>query len=315
MAKKVVRNEPGKKVTRDNLGAGLRAVFSAEKLEEAIELHQDELVNELMANFLMIPIEQIEGNINQPRKDFTEVELNELADSIKTHGIIQPITVRRLEPKKYQIISGERRFRASKLAELTEIPAYIRKADDTLMLEMAILENIKRQDLNPMEIANSYARLISEFHLTHEQLSERLGVNRPSITNFLRLINLQNATKAALRDGLITLGHGKVLAGIEFPSTELFLLQETIENGLSVKALEALRDSINAPKTKKSTGKSKDLPEEYQAVRKKIRATFGIGSVQLKVNAEGKGQVVIPFANTKALNELLDILDRLDENH
>ncbi|WP_373548775.1 ParB/RepB/Spo0J family partition protein [Haliscomenobacter sp.] len=315
MAKKVVRNEPGKKVTRDNLGAGLRAVFSADKLEEAIELNQDELVNELMANFLMIPIEQIEGNINQPRKDFTEVELNELADSIKTHGIIQPITVRRLEPKKYQIISGERRFRASKLAELTEIPAYILKADDTLMLEMAILENIKRQDLNPMELANSYARLISEFHLTHEQLSERLGVNRPSITNFLRLINLQNATKAALRDGLITLGHGKVLAGIEFPSTELFLLQETIENGLSVKALETLRDSINAPKTKKSAGKSKDLPEEYQAVRKKIRATFGIGSVQLKVNAEGKGQVVIPFANTKALNELLDILDRLEENH
>lgn len=309
MAKKVVRNEPGKKVTRDNLGAGLRAVFSAEKLEEAIELHQDELVNEIMANFLMIPIEQIEGNINQPRKDFTEVELNELADSIKTHGIIQPITVRRLEPKKYQIISGERRFRASKIAELTEIPAYIRKADDTLMLEMAILENIKRQDLNPMEIANSYARLISEFNLTHEQLSERLGVNRPSITNFLRLINLQNATKAALRDGLITLGHGKVLAGIEFPSTELFLLQETIENGLSVKALEALRDSINAPKTKKSTSKAKGLPEEYQAVRKKIRETLGNGSIQLKVNAEGKGQIVIPFANTKALNELLDRLE------
>lgn len=315
MAKKVVRNEPGKKVTRDNLGAGLRAVFSAEKLEEAIELHQDELVNELMANFLMIPVDQIENNINQPRKDFTEAELNELADSIKTHGIIQPITVRRLEPKKYQIISGERRFRASKLAELTEIPAYIRIADDTLMLEMAILENIKRQDLNPIEIANSYATLIKEFQLTHEQLSERLGVNRTSITNFLRLISLQDATKAALRDGLITLGHGKVLAGVEFPSTELVLLQETIDNGLSVKALEALRDSINAPKTKKSEGKSKDLPEEYQAVRKKIRATFGIGSIQLKVNAEGKGQVVIPFANTKALNELLDILDRLDENH
>lgn len=315
MAKKVVRTEPGKKVTRDNLGAGLRAVFSAEKLEEAIELNQDELVKELMANFLMIPIEQIEGNINQPRTDFTEVELNELADSIKTHGIIQPITVRLLEPKKYQIISGERRFRASKIAGLTEMPAYIRKADDTLMLEMAILENIKRQDLNPMEIANSYARLIKEFHLTHEQLSERLGVNRPSITNFLRLINLQDATKAALRDGLISLGHGKVLAGIEFPSTELVLLQETIENGLSVKALEALRDSINAPKPKKTTSKSKDLPEEYQAVRKKIRDTLGNGSVQIKVNSEGKGQIVIPFANTKALNELLDTLDRLEENN
>lgn len=313
MAKKVVRPEAGKKITRDNLGEGLRAVFSVDKLEEAIAENQEDVINELATSFLMIPIEQIERNINQPRTDFSEVELKELAQSIKSHGIIQPITVRRLEPKKYQIISGERRFKAAKLAELAEIPAYIRRADDTLMLEMAILENIKRQDLNPIELALSYARLLDEFKLTHEQLSERLGVNRPSITNHLRLLNLQPDTKIALRDGLISLGHGKVLAGIEYPSTEMILLKEIIDNKLSVKELESLRDSLDAPKVKKASTKKNDIPDEYRPIREKLRGTLGVGSIQIKVNTEGKGQIVIPFANTSDLNELLDTLNRLED--
>lgn len=316
MAKKVNREEVKKAPNRSNLGAGIREMFNVDKLEEAIAHNQEDVVKELSTIFLMIPIEQIERNINQPRVDFTETELNELAESIKIHGIIQPITVRRLEPKKYQIISGERRYRASQLAGIEEIPAYIRTADDTQMLEMAILENIKRQDLNPIEIAMSYARLVEEFSLTHEQLSERLGVNRPSITNYLRLLNLQPATRAALRDGLISFGHGKVLAGIEFPSTEITLLGETIKNGLSVKALEALRDAL-APKEKKASASSKsnDLPTEYKSIQERFRGTFGVGSIKLKVDAEGKGQIVIPFANTRALNELLDTLDRLEDIH
>jgi len=315
MAKKVNREEVKKAPNRSNLGAGIREMFNVDKLEEAIAHNQDEVVKELSTMFLMIPIEQIERNINQPRIDFTENELNELAESIKIHGIIQPITVRRLEPKKYQIISGERRYRASQLAGIEEIPAYIRTADDTQMLEMAILENIKRQDLNPIEIAMSYARLVEEFSLTHEQLSERLGVNRPSITNYLRLLNLQAETRAALRDGLISFGHGKVLAGIEYPSTELTLLREVIKNGLSVKALEGLRNAADPNEKKAGISNSNDLPNEYKSIQERFRGTFGVGSIKLKVDAEGKGQIVIPFANTRALNELLDTLDRLEDIH
>lgn len=315
MAKKVNREEVKKAPNRSNLGAGIREMFNVDKLEEAIAHNQDDVVKELSTMFLMIPIEQIERNINQPRIDFTEAELNELAESIKIHGIIQPITVRRLEPKKYQIISGERRYRASQLAGIEEIPAYIRTADDTQMLEMAILENIKRQDLNPIEIAMSYARLVEEFSLTHEQLSERLGVNRPSITNYLRLLNLQAKTRAALRDGLISFGHGKVLAGIEYPVDELALLDKTIENGLSVKALEALRNASVPNEKKSGSTKTNDLPVEYKPIQDRFRSTFGVGSIKLKVDAEGKGQIVIPFANTRALNELLDTLDRLEDIH
>lgn len=315
MAKKVNREEVKKAPNRSNLGAGIREMFNVDKLEEAIAHNQDDVVKELSTMFLMIPIEQIERNINQPRIDFTESELNELAESIKIHGIIQPITVRRLEPKKYQIISGERRYRASQLAGIEEIPAYIRTADDTQMLEMAILENIKRQDLNPIEIAMSYARLVEEFNLTHEQLSERLGVNRPSITNYLRLLNLQAETRAALRDGLISFGHGKVLAGIEFPSTEITLLGQVIKNGLSVKALEALRNAAVPNEKKTGASNSNELPSEYKSIQERFRGTFGVGSIKLKVDAEGKGQIVIPFANTRALNELLDTLDRLEDIH
>lgn len=310
MAKKVVRNEPGKKVTRDNLGAGLRAVFNADNLSEAIAEDPAAVVKELSNHFLMIPIEEIERNRDQPRTHFSENELNELAESIKVHGLIQPITVRYLEPHKYQIIAGERRFKASKIAGLTDIPAFIRTANDTELLEMALLENIQRQDLNPIEVATSYSRLIEEFKLTQEQLSERMGkIDRTTIANYIRLNKLEEPIKDALRQGVISFGHGRVLAGVDTYATRMSLFQETIDSGLSVRGLEELRKSLEMPKVKKP---SKKLPGEYKDIEERLQQQFGIKKIQLKVNAEGKGQIVFPFANTKALN---DLLDRLEENN
>ncbi len=310
MAKKVVRSEAGKKVTRDNLGAGLRAVFNTDTLSEAIAEDQEAVVKELSNHFLMIPLEHIERNRDQPRTHFSENELNELAESIKVHGLIQPITVRYLEPHKYQIIAGERRFRASQIAGLVEIPAFIRTANDTELLEMALLENIQRQDLNPIEVATSYSRLIEEFNLTQEQLSERMGkIDRTTIANYIRLNKLEEPIRDALRQGVISFGHGRVLAGVDTYATRMSLFQETVDSGLSVRGLEELRKSLETPKIKKPSTK---LPEEYKDVQKQFQEFFGVKKLQLKVNTEGKGQIVIPFANTKALNELLD---RLEENH
>lgn len=310
MAKKVVRSEAGKKVTRHDLGAGLRAVFNADNLSEAIEEDQEAVVKELSNHFLMIPLEHIERNRDQPRTHFSENELNELAESIKVHGLIQPITVRYLEPHKYQIIAGERRFRASQIAGLVEIPAFIRTANDTELLEMALLENIQRQDLNPIEVATSYSRLIEEFNLTQEQLSERMGkIDRTTIANYIRLNKLEEPIKDALRQGVISFGHGRLLAGVDTYATRMSLFKKTVDDGLSVRALEDLRKFLEAPKGNKTAAK---LGEDYQNVEKQFQEFFGVKKLQLKVSPEGKGQIVIPFANTKALNELLD---RLDENH
>lgn len=307
MAKKIERPEAGKKVTRDNLGAGLRAVFSVDNLDEAIAEDQDAVIKELANHFILVPIEQIERNRDQPRVHFSENELNELAESIKIHGIIQPITVRRLEPKKFQIISGERRFRASQIAGRTQIPAYIRVANDTELLEMALLENIQRQDLNPIEIGNSYARLMEEFKLTQEQLSERMGkIDRTTISNYTRLTKLEPPIQEALKKGIISFGHGRILAGIDIYTRRMSLFDETVEKSLSVKALEDLKKSLDAPKISKPQTK---LPDEYKSVEQQFKSFFGVKKLQLKVSAEGKGQIVIPFANTKALNDLLERLE------
>jgi ParB family chromosome partitioning protein len=309
MAKKVVRPEAGKAVKRDSLSAGIRAVFNTDNLSEAIAQDPEAVVKELSNHFLMVPLEQIERNRDQPRAHFSEKELQELAESIRVHGLIQPITVRYLEPKRYQIISGERRFRASQIVGLSEIPAYIRTANDSELLEMALLENIQRQDLNPIEIATSYARLIEEFKLTQEQLSERMGkIDRTTIANYIRLMKLEEPIQSALKSNTISFGHGRILAGVDVYTTRMFLFNETVLKGLSVRGLDELRKSLALPKEKKTESKT-DLPEAYLNVEQQFKAFFGIKKVQLKVNAEGKGQIIIPFANTKALNELLDRLE------
>ncbi|AEE48714.1 ParB/RepB/Spo0J family partition protein [Haliscomenobacter hydrossis] len=309
MAKKVIRTEAGKKVTRDNLSAGLRAVFNADTLNEAIAADQEAVVKELTHFTPMIPIEQIAPNPAQPRNQFDEEALDELANSIKVHGLIQPITVRLLEPNKYQIISGERRFRASQKAGIKEVPAYVRLANDTEMLEMALIENIQRQDLNSIEVALTYARLKDECKLTDAELSSRMGKDRSTITNYLRLLKLPDTVQTALRDRIITFGHGRALASVDDYVKSKGFFDLTMENHLSVRALENLIASEKSSTVKEGGKKASRLPDEYEDVQKRFREFFGAGKLQLKVNAEGKGQIIIPFGNTKDLNSLLDRLE------
>jgi ParB family chromosome partitioning protein len=311
MAKKVIRTEGAKKVTRDNLSAGLRAVFNADTLNEAIAADQEAVVKELTHFTPMIPIDQIQPNPGQPRNQFDEDALDELASSIKVHGLIQPITVRLLEPNHYQIISGERRFRASQKAGLQEVPAYVRLANDTEMLEMALIENIQRQDLNSIEVALTYARLKDECKLTDAELSSRMGKDRSTITNYLRLLKLPEPIQKALRDREISFGHGRALASLDDYVKSKGFFDLAMVNHLSVRALENLIAAEKKPVNKESNKETK-IPEEYVGVQNRFREFFGVGKVQLKVNDEGKGQIVIPFANTKDLN---DLLDRLEENN
>ncbi|MDX2072394.1 MAG: ParB/RepB/Spo0J family partition protein [Haliscomenobacter sp.] len=319
MAKKVNPSSTGpKKITPDSLRSGISKIFNTESLTTAIEADPDLVVKELSNHFLMVPIEQIEANPEQPRTQFLEAELEELASSIKIHGVIQPITVRRLEPQKFQIISGERRFKASQIAELTEIPAYIRLVNDTEMLEMALIENIQRQDLNPIDIARTYARLKKECNLKDEELADRMGkgkIDRSTVTNYMRLLKLRPDVITALESFQISLGHGKILAGlVDSPDIQGILLKKILEEGTSVSELQKIVKEYKNTKLVAGTSKPipKGLPEEYKDVQKQFQSFFGVKKLQLKVNAEGKGQIVIPFANTKALN---DLLDRLDENN
>lgn len=250
-----------------------------------------------------IPISQIVANPFQPRTKFDDNELKELGISIKTHGIIQPITVRRLSEKKYQIISGERRWRASKKAKLKDIPAYIREADDQTLLEMALLENIQRSDLNPIEIAISYQRLIDECDLTHEQMSDRLGKSRSSITNHLRLLKLAPAVQSALRSGDISLGHAKVLAGVELIEKQTLLLGEIISKDLSVRATEAL-----LREDRKTRGKStRDKDPNLKKMEDELSDALGT-RVMIKRSKDGKGSLHIGFTSDRELNDLFDSL-------
>ncbi|MEM9849163.1 MAG: ParB/RepB/Spo0J family partition protein [Bacteroidota bacterium] len=272
----------------------------------------EEIVKELSHTVAMILMTEIEVNPHQPRNQFDEVELAELARSIDTFGLIQPITVRRLPDEKeagkftYQIISGERRFRASKQLGLEEIPAYIRLANDHEMMEMALVENIERADLNPIEIATTYERLKIEFKLTDKQLSERVEKKRSTISNYLGLLKLPPDIQKALKEGKISTGHGKSLNGVDDIILQSALFKQTVEEGLSVRALEA---KVRALKAEKDTSPKKklSLPEAYENVRKDL-SDFLETNISLKVNDKGKGQIISPFQDTAALNRILELM-------
>ncbi len=290
------------KKTKKDLSKGIRALLGDDAKPEPA--HQ---AAPAPTDVLQVPISQIEPNPYQPRTDFNPEELEELAQSIKTYGIIQPVTLRKLTTGQYQIISGERRFRASKIAGLEHLPAYIRTADDQLMLEMALVENVQRADLNPIEIATSYRRLIDECRLTHEALSERVGKKRSSITNYLRLLELPPQIKQALKSGQISMGHARALAGVDDIAIQLSVFGEIVSQSLSVRATEALIAGF-----KQQPGKEKKKPAALSPEYRKIIADLQRKletRVRLKVNAKGKGTIQIPFANTKELNRILDILD------
>lgn len=289
---------------------GIKALLgNPRQLEKAVQEHPAEVVRELATTVAMIPIEQVKTNSGQPRKAFDKDALEELAASIKAHGIIQPITVRRIQDKEYQIISGERRFRASQLAGLKELPAYIRLANDQELLEMALIENIQREDLNAWEIAVSYGRLSEEFKLTHERLSERVGKQRSTITNYLRLLKFEGDPdiKRGLIENKISMGHARALAGLEDYAMRNSLYKQIIESDLSVRAVEALIASYQDAKKPKDSKKEGPMSPQMREIQDRLNAFFG-AKVQLKREQNGKGQIVIKFANDSELNRVLDVI-------
>lgn len=256
-----------------------------------------------------IKINQIQVNPFQPRFEFDEEALKELSESIKLQGLIQPITVRKVGDA-YQLISGERRLRATKMAGIDEIPAYIRTANDQQMLEMALIENIQRENLNAIEVALSFQRMIDECSLKQEELGDRVSKNRSTITNYLRLLKLPPVIQAAIRDNHLSMGHARALINVEDPSSQLFIFQEIIDKDLSVRKVEELVRNIKQNGVKKSeSGKKADgVSFQYQKIQDDLSSKFAT-RIKMKVQPNGKGSIEIPFLSDDDLNRILELLD------
>ncbi|MCI7749653.1 MAG: ParB/RepB/Spo0J family partition protein [Candidatus Cryptobacteroides sp.] len=258
-------------------------------------------------DIVRIPVDMVEPNPYQPRMSFDNEALNELADSIRTLGLIQPITVRRKSDDRFQIISGERRFRACRLCNMDMIPAYVMEADDQGMLEMAIVENIQRENLDPIEVAMSYQRLIDECRLTQEQMAERVGKKRASVTNTLRLLRLPAKVQHDLKVGLISVGHAKVILGVDDPSLQEKLCDLVVRDGLSVRQLEEkLRKLMNAGE--KDESQVRELPEHCYRVLE-IMGKYFDNNISLKRNDAGKGSMTIRFGNDAEMQRFLQALE------
>lgn len=286
---------------KKGLGRGLSALLS--DTPETTRLEEAALSGGGLSE---IKISEIEVNPFQPRKDFSAEALQELADSIKVHGIIQPVTVRRLSRNQFQLISGERRFQAARKAGLKSIPAYVRSADDQQMLEMSLVENIQRENLNPIEIALSYQRLLTECNLKQEQLGERVGKNRSTVTNYLRLLKLPPAIQIALRDNRLSMGHARAIISIENPDTQLVIFKRILSDDLSVRQVEEMARNLARGKDKKA-GMAKHGPSrEISQLQGKLSTHFGT-KVTVKSNGR-KGEIKIPFLSIQDLNRILDLL-------
>jgi ParB family chromosome partitioning protein len=289
------------------LGRGLSALLNDP--DKDIKSVEDKDADKVVGSIVELKLEHIEVNPFQPRSSFNDEQLEELASSIRELGVIQPITVRKVERNKYQLVSGERRFRSSKLAGLNSIPAYIRIANDQEALEMALVENIQRQDLDPIEISLSYQRLIDEINLTQEQMSTRVGKKRSTITNYLRLLKLDPIVQTGMRDGFISMGHGRALVNIENAEDQIKIYQKILKDKLSVRATEELVRQYN--NKDKSSPKPKVDNEVYKAKQKHISKFFGT-KVNIKVNQKGNGRIIIPFASEEDLNRIHDLLNKND---
>ncbi len=288
------------------LGRGLDALISTE----------DELHTSGSSSINEVPVFKIKANPNQPRREFAPEALQELAESIRQIGIIQPITLRLMDDGTYQIIAGERRWRASQMAGLTTIPAYIRTADDENMMQMALVENIQREDLNAIEIALAYQNLIEQYQLTQDQLSEKVGKNRATIANYLRLLKLPAQVQVALQNKEVDQGHARALLGLDKPSLQVKLYNEIKEKGYSVRQVEEMVKALNNGETLKSgrhtlkgTGK-KRLPEEYGELRSRLSDLFRT-KVQMTCSDKGKGKITIPFDNEEDLERLITLFDKM----
>jgi ParB-like partition proteins len=290
---------------RSALGRGLGALLGEDTLKETRQIHR--IISGNPAAVAGIPLDQIVPNPYQPREDFDPEALQELAGSIRTLGIIQPLTLRQTGPTSYQIISGERRYRAAKAAGLTEVPAYIRQADDAAMLEMAIVENIQREDLDPVETALSFQRLIDECNLTQEAMALRVGKKRTTITNYLRLLRLPDTVQKALKDGKISVGHAKVLLGVEDTALQDRLCDSIIRNDWSVRRLEQKLQSLSRKES--PAPEAEDLPEVYYTLAERVGRHFD-GNVAVRRDAKGGGTITIRFGNQSQVEAFLEDLNR-----
>jgi ParB family chromosome partitioning protein len=286
---------------KNALGRGLGALID----------NSDELSSRRpAASIIEIPVDKIEGNPWQPRSRFDEEKLNELAASIRELGIVQPLTVRRIEGGRYQLIAGERRFRASKLAGLETVPSYVRDANDDAMLEMALVENIQREDLDPIEVAISYQRLIEECSLTQESLSDRIGKKRSTIANYLRLLRLPAEIQLGLRENKITMGHARALINMADAEAQLKLFEEVIRNDYTVRKVEDLvRVLSQAEGTTKPDKKEQKIPAEYGELKQQLSSFFKT-NIQFSRGTNGKGKIVIPFRSDEELEQIINILDK-----
>ncbi|MDB5117065.1 MAG: ParB/RepB/Spo0J family partition protein [Mucilaginibacter sp.] len=255
-----------------------------------------------------IKLTEIEVNPFQPRTDFDEQALTDLADSIKLQGLIQPITVRRVNAHQYQLISGERRLRASKIAGLTHIPAYVRTANDQQMLEMALIENIQRENLNAIEVALSFQRMLDECNLKQEELGERVSKNRSTVTNYLRLLKLPPSIQASIRDGNISMGHARALITVDDPAKQLYIHKHIIQEGLSVRKVEEIVRDLQKSRIKKEGKQPEPVSFQMQKIQDDLASKFST-QVKLKLGNRGNGVIEIPFLSEDDLGRILEMLD------
>jgi len=287
---------------KEDLRKGLKSLLK--DIEKKSSSEKKVVVEKLSNTISLVKIESIEYNPFQPRKKFNDKELQELADSIKSLGLIQPVTVRNIGGDNFQLISGERRLRASRMAGLKEIPAYIRIADDQAMIEMALVENIQRSDLNPLEIAFAYQRLIDECKLTHTKVAERVGKNRSTVTNYLRILKLTPSIQNGIKQEVISMGHARALVGITDSFLQIKLFEEIVDKNLSVRALEKRISDLSKPQKPKKQGVEESDPK-VNAVKKKLSRFFE-SNVDLKRNKNGEGMISIKFTSDDELNDILE---------
>jgi ParB family transcriptional regulator, chromosome partitioning protein len=295
---------PGKK---DALGKGIRSLLQS--IDEDLKTTAGQLkptVAEAVTSMLRVPVGDIEVNPKQPRRDFDETALKELADSIKMHDIIQPVTVSKLPSGKYRLISGERRWRASKLAGLKDIPAYVRQANDQELLELALLENLQRENLNAVEIALSYKRLMEELDYTQEQVAERMGKDRTTVTNYIRLLKLPPDIQLAVRTGALSMGHARALINVDTIDKQLFVYHQVKQKELSVRQTEALVRQLYKSAPVKTAVKG-GLPPAFQRIEDNLASQFGT-KVKVNHSKKGNGSILIEYYSLEQFNQLLKTL-------
>src|SRR5688572_11484189 len=294
------------KQNKDALGKGIRSLLQS--IDSDLKTGSGGLkssVVEAATTIQRIPVTDIEPNPKQPRRDFDEQALNELAASIKLHDIVQPITVSQTANGKYRLISGERRWRASKLAGLKDVPAYIRQANDQELLELALLENLQREDLNAMEIALSYKRMMEELNYTQEQVAERMGKERSTVANYIRLLKLPPDIQVAVRKGELSMGHARALINVDTIDKQLYIFNETREKGLSVRQTEELVRRLYKSNTPVKDSVKPSLPPAYKKIEDNLASHFST-RVKLSHNKNGHGQISIEYYSIQELNKILD---------